>query len=148
MNAVISTALGRFEWPTPPHFNRVGAPAIDGAEHGLVMMNDGRKLVGNVVRLDTGASVLEFQMGPGRANLMIDFSAFKSLCLSQMIALERVPLIVPLAQAEANPLWKNTYAPSHSRMEVPSCPTLSGLSRRRLRCRRRSLPLPSNSVFT
>jgi type II secretory ATPase GspE/PulE/Tfp pilus assembly ATPase PilB-like protein len=106
MSAVISPALGRFEWPTPHHFNQVDAPATDGAEPGIVRMNDGRKLVGDVVRLDTWASVLEFQIGPGRANLMIEFSAFKSLCLSRIIVLERVPLIVPAAHVAANPVWK------------------------------------------
>lgn len=106
MNAALLPALGRFEWPTPPHFNRVEKPVIDGAEHGIVMMNDGRKLVGHMVRLDTGASVLEFQIEPERANLMIDFLAFKSLCLTRMVMLERVPLIVPSANVEANPIWK------------------------------------------
>jgi hypothetical protein len=72
----------RLYWPTPHHFKIVEDPANDRPEQGIVVMCDGRKLAGTVARLDTSASVLEFQPEQARANLMIAFSEFKSLFLS------------------------------------------------------------------
>ncbi len=103
MSAVLAPVLARFDWPTPPHYNLVNEPAIADAEPAIVTMNDGRTLRGNVVRLDMSASVLEFQPGLKQANLLLDFSAFKSLCLSRLIELERVALSVPTASVALHP---------------------------------------------
>lgn len=80
------------------------AEAAGGApERGTVVMNDGSELVGNVVRLETSVSVLEFQPDQGRAKLMIAFSGFKSVRLSRTIELERISPAMPAESVEMNP---------------------------------------------
>jgi type II secretory ATPase GspE/PulE/Tfp pilus assembly ATPase PilB-like protein len=65
-----------------------------GIEQGVVAMNDGRKLVGNVLRLDVTASLLEFQPERERSSLIIGFNGFKSVCLTRMVNLERIAPVV------------------------------------------------------
>lgn len=101
--SIHSPASARLEWPTPHHFKMIEEPAGDRPEHGTVVMNDGRRLAGIVVRLDTSASILELQPDPRWASLLIAFSEFKSLCLSRTIELERVSLISPFESVEINP---------------------------------------------
>ena len=100
-----SPALARFAWPTPPHFRVVEESVVDGLEHGIVMMIDGRKLVGHVVRMDPWALMLEFRLEQESANIRMGFSEIRSLCLSRLIQLERVVLNMPSENLEVSPTW-------------------------------------------
>ena len=98
-HAIVAAPL---DWPTPPHFKMIAMASRGGPEHGIVAMHDGRKLVGNVIRLDSSQSLLEFRPDGERANLMIDFVSFKSICLTRTIDLERVQLEVPAETAQSD----------------------------------------------
>jgi type II secretory ATPase GspE/PulE/Tfp pilus assembly ATPase PilB-like protein len=97
-----SKAFTRLDWPSPHHFKIVGAPGDGSLEDAIVAMNDGRKLVGYVVRLDASQSLLEFQPEQQRAHQIIDFAALKSVCLTRTIDLERLPLAGPSETHEKN----------------------------------------------
>jgi len=93
-----------FEWPTPPHFDLVAKPTTGkgGLEPALVIMNDGRRQVGSMARLDPAASILEFHPERAASNLNIGFSSFKSLRLTAPVELKK--LQIPDASAlEAQP---------------------------------------------
>jgi len=82
--------VSRLDWPTPHHFRVVGALA-GGLEAGVAAMNDGRKLVGHVLRLDPADAVLQFQQDD-ETHLNIAFANLKSVCLTRTIDMVRVPL--------------------------------------------------------
>ncbi|MGZ5257836.1 MAG: hypothetical protein ACXWC0_09385, partial [Burkholderiales bacterium] len=97
-----SDAAARLDWPTPHHF-RILREQTEDLEPGVVTMNDGRKLVGNVVQLDAFSSVLEFQPHDMEATSRIKFSELKSVCLTRTIDLLRVPLAGPAEITEDHP---------------------------------------------
>jgi len=78
-----------FEWPTPPHFDFIAPIANGGAEPGVVVMNDGKRLSGSLIRLDASASMVEFHTDRAASKTNIGFSNFKRLCLTQPIELKR-----------------------------------------------------------
>jgi type II secretory ATPase GspE/PulE/Tfp pilus assembly ATPase PilB-like protein len=82
--------VSRLDWPTPHHFRVVGALA-GGLEAGVAAMNDGRKLVGHVLRLDPADAVLQFRQ-EDETHLNIAFANLKSVCLTRTIDMVRVPL--------------------------------------------------------
>ena len=88
------SAAARLEWPTPHHF-RITAGDASESRQAIVAMNDGRKLVGRVIRLDASSSRLEFEPESESRRLSIAFPEFKSVCLTEMVELSRVPSGVP-----------------------------------------------------
>ena len=89
-----SAKSARLDWPVPHHFRIAADSAQRGAEPGVVAMNDGRKLIGIVIRMDPMAAVLEFQAEREPGMQLIAFSAFKSVCLTRKINLDRVPGVI------------------------------------------------------
>ncbi|MES2355283.1 MAG: ATPase, T2SS/T4P/T4SS family [Pseudomonadota bacterium] len=84
-----------FNWPTLPHVDIKSPFAKDDPEPGLVVMNDGRRLVGHVVRLDPAASILEFNPDKSFSCLSIGFSSFKSLRLLRPVDLPLSSISTP-----------------------------------------------------
>ena len=93
-----------FEWPTPPHFERVAKTASGVPEPGVVVLNDGKRLTGNLIRFDPGAAVMDFHTENATANTSLGFSLFKSLRLTQAIELRRLQLPAAAASVEMYPV--------------------------------------------
>ncbi|MES3024018.1 MAG: ATPase, T2SS/T4P/T4SS family [Pseudomonadota bacterium] len=83
-----------FEWPIPPHFEVVVKPMVanSGFAPAVVVMNDGRRQVGNMGGLDPHAEILEFHPERGASNVSLGFSTFKSLRLNGAVELRRLAL--------------------------------------------------------
>ena len=94
------------EWPFPPHFELIENSAINANITGTcqVVLNDGRRQNGSLVRLDIENSMLECTPVKGQTNISLGFSRFKSLRLTEPVALRRTP--VPGEAAMAAPSIK------------------------------------------
>jgi type II secretory ATPase GspE/PulE/Tfp pilus assembly ATPase PilB-like protein len=95
-----------FEWPLPPHFEVItklkpASIALESA--GVLILNDGRRQVGEVIRLDPTASLLEFHPERARANTTIGFASFQSVRLTQLIELKRIALVAAADSVEVYP---------------------------------------------
>src|SRR5258706_12835406 len=88
-------------WPSLPYFEVITQSSSKDLEPGLVVMNDGQKLLGNVIRLDPVASVLEFHPERSDTNMNIEFSNFKSLRLLDPVQIKprQLPDLRPGLQA-------------------------------------------------
>ena len=117
-----SDALARLDWPTPHHF-RILREQTEDLEPGVVTMNDGRKLVGNVMQLDAFSSVLEFQPHDMEATSGIKFSELKSVCLTRTIDLLQYRSQGPPKSQRIIPRQDPRNAPSSSGMASTSCST-------------------------
>ena len=93
-----------FEWPTPPHFECMPKLASGAPEPAVVVVSDGRRLTGNMIRFDPSAAVLDFHVEKASANMSLGFSKFKSLRLTQSIELRRTQLSVAAAGIETYPV--------------------------------------------
>ena len=89
-------------WPAPHHMRVIDRGADSESERGLVTLNDGKKLLGTVLRIDFDGGILEFQPEAEPPRLL-PFSSFRSLYLTRTIDLERIPLSVPPGGLEAQP---------------------------------------------
>jgi len=78
-----------FEWPTPPHFDMTLRLASGEPEPAAIVMTDGRRLSGGLIRFDALGLAVDFQSERAPSNLNIGFSTFKRLCLTQPIDLKR-----------------------------------------------------------
>ncbi len=78
-----------FAWPTPPHFELAVKSSSGEPEAGVVVTNDGRRLVGQVIHLDPTAGVLEFHLDRAPSNMNIGFSSVKRLVLTEPVELQR-----------------------------------------------------------
>lgn len=94
-----------FEWPSPPHFETVFKPRLSTAalNPAVVVMKDGRREVGEFIRLDTGLSLLEFHPHRANSNISISFSSFKSLQLYTMVQLRPLALSLTDTGGEVYP---------------------------------------------
>ncbi|MFC5475862.1 GspE/PulE family protein [Paraherbaspirillum soli] len=94
-----------FEWPIPPHFERVSSPAANNSDAPcIVSLNDGHKKVGNLLRFDADASVIEFHPERAADNVRIRFSSFKSIRLIHPIELKRLELPLVAGTREGSPI--------------------------------------------
>lgn len=91
-----------FEWPSPPHFDLIEKTSVADTQSGVLVMNDGRRLSGALVRLDPHTSVVEFHPDRAANNTSIGFSNFKRLCLTQPIELRHNDISPNMAGMEAN----------------------------------------------
>ncbi|MFN7086641.1 MAG: ATPase, T2SS/T4P/T4SS family [Burkholderiales bacterium] len=79
---------GSFKWPTPPHFT--AAPDSGWPKECLVVFNDGRKALGNLLRFFPHEKRVEFQpRGGDGGELDIAFDSIKNLILTQPVSLTR-----------------------------------------------------------
>ncbi len=95
-----------FCWPVPHHHRITGAlgGGDSRGERGMLAMRNGNNILGNVLKLDTTARVVEFQpdvrpgasaVKPGTmARQTIGFAEIKSLYLTRTIKLERLSPLV------------------------------------------------------
>ena len=94
-----------FEWPIPPHFELITKSESASSDQSpcMVVMNDLRRQVGNMVCLDPTASILEFHPERAASNINIGFSSFKTLRLTGPIELKRLQLPPGAENIEAYP---------------------------------------------
>ena len=94
-----------FEWPIPPHFELITKSESASSDQSpcMVVMNDLRRQVGNMVCLDPTASILEFHPERAASNINIGFSSFKTLRLTEPIELKRLQLPPGAENIEAYP---------------------------------------------
>lgn len=80
---------GSFKWPTPPHFT--APPGADSAwpEECLVVFNDGRKVLGNLLRFLPHERRVKFHPRSLDADLDVQFSKIKQLILTRPISLTK-----------------------------------------------------------
>jgi len=83
-------------WPSPPHFEVIIKGGGDDLATANVVFNDGRRMNGNVIRLDPAGGILEIHPEKSETHLSISFSNLKSLRLTQPVELKRLPM--PTAQ--------------------------------------------------
>ncbi|MGS0743366.1 GspE/PulE family protein [Glaciimonas sp. GG7] len=84
-----------FEWPIPPHFTLTVSPALSEKIPCIIKLDNGHQKVGNLIRFDKDASILDFHPDRATDSTRIAFSSFKSLHLTHPIELKRIAL--PLA---------------------------------------------------
>lgn len=85
---------GSFKWPTPPHFTASPGTAISWPEECVVVYNDGRRILGNLLRFLPHEGRIDFQPRSMDADLDVQFSKIKHLVLTRPISLTKqsIPL--------------------------------------------------------
>jgi hypothetical protein len=87
----------------PGHFSIVsGAPAGE-REQARIVMNDGREVSGEAIRLDGQAAMLQFRPDGAMTSQFIRFASFKSVCLDRPVELGRLRLAIAPERVEAFP---------------------------------------------
>ncbi|MES2536811.1 MAG: ATPase, T2SS/T4P/T4SS family [Pseudomonadota bacterium] len=91
-----------FEWPLPAHFAAVTktSAAFAHGEPGVLIMKDGHRQTGDLIRFDPDAAMLEFHPERATSNVNISISGVRSLRLTNLVELKRLAL--PGAGAEAD----------------------------------------------
>lgn len=94
-----------FDWPLPPQFVPVmkSTSASSSAEPSVLIMNDGRRQTGALIRLDPTAALLEFHPESAAANVNISFFNFKSVRLTNLVELKHLELSGTGANVELFP---------------------------------------------
>ncbi|NEX62237.1 GspE/PulE family protein [Noviherbaspirillum galbum] len=83
------------DWPYPPHYERI--PEQDPMMKDLstiatVVHRNGKRTVGKVLRIDTGAEIIDFRAARGDTNALIPFSQIHSLHFKMPIGMRRLDL--------------------------------------------------------
>jgi type II secretory ATPase GspE/PulE/Tfp pilus assembly ATPase PilB-like protein len=96
------TSLFPMDWPLPHHMRVIDAEAGNRPEPADVALHEGALLAGVVLGIDFVAGRLDFQpeSGPRQA---LAFAAIRTLFLTRVVVLERIPLEAPLGGVEARP---------------------------------------------
>jgi len=80
---------GSFKWPTPPHFTAPLGADSTWPEECLVVFNDGRKVLGNLLRFLPHEGRVKFHPRSLDADLDVQFSKIKQLILTRPISLTK-----------------------------------------------------------
>ena len=78
-----------FKWPMPPQFSSSLQAGVFTAQDCLIVLNDGNKLVGNLLRFSPDDERLEFQPKRSPTSLSIEFASIQSVRLVQPLALKK-----------------------------------------------------------
>ncbi|WP_211462102.1 GspE/PulE family protein [Collimonas silvisoli] len=81
-------------WPSPPHFELISTSPTtnDGSTPCIITLNDGHRKVGNLLRFDQEASIIEFQPERAVDSLRIGVSTLKSIRLTAPTELKKLEL--------------------------------------------------------
>ena len=78
-----------FKWPMPPQFSAPHLSGIANAQDCLIVLKDGQKLVGNLLRFTPDDGRLEFQSKNAPTSTGIEFARLQSLRLVQPLVLRK-----------------------------------------------------------
>ena len=78
-----------FKWPMPPQFSTTALAGIATAQDCLIVLNDGQKLVGNLLRFAPDDGRLEFQSKRAPTSVSIEFASLQNLRLVQPLVLKK-----------------------------------------------------------
>lgn len=90
-------------WPTPPHFTLAPGEASGAPEACAVFLNDGEKMVGNLIRFSAEAGSLELQPHQSGTPLTLGLNSVKYLRLLRPIRLTRHDELLKAQGAEVIP---------------------------------------------
>ena len=78
-----------FKWPMPPQFSSPALAGMSTAQDCLIVLNDGQKLVGNLLRFAPDDGRLEFQSKRAPTSVSIEFASIQNLRLVQPLVLKK-----------------------------------------------------------
>ncbi len=78
-----------FKWPMPPQFTSPANASVPVVEDCLIVLYDGQKLVGNLLRFSPEDARLEFQSKRDTPPLSIEFFSIKNLRLVHPLVLKK-----------------------------------------------------------
>ena len=78
-----------FKWPMPPQFSAPHLAGVSAAQDCLIVLKDGQKLVGNLLRFIPDEARLEFQSKNAPTSMGIEFARLQSLRLVQPLVLRK-----------------------------------------------------------
>ena len=78
-----------FKWPMPPQFSSPALAGMSAAQDCLIVLSDGQKLVGNLLRFAPDDGRLEFQSKRAPTSISIEFASIQNLRLVQPLVLKK-----------------------------------------------------------
>jgi len=78
-----------FKWPMPPQFSAPHLAGVSAAQDCLIVLQDGQKLVGNLLHFTPDEGQLEFQSKNAPTSSTIEFARIQSLRLIQPLVLRK-----------------------------------------------------------
>ena len=92
-----------FHWPTPPHFTSPPGVSSAADRDCLIVLNDGQKLLGKLVRFSPGDGLLEYRPSRDTINESVPFEHIKNLRLVHPLILNRQADALELKGGEVFP---------------------------------------------
>lgn len=94
---------GHFKWPTPPQFTSPAGVNATADEDCLVVLNDGQKLLGSLIRFSPEDDLVEFLPNRDTTNRTIRFGGIKNLRLVHPLVLKKQADSLEMKGAEIFP---------------------------------------------